>query len=79
MFKRKAKYIDYLAEDETYQDPVEARFEAMMTLVKDLSQKDYRRLKKAMDSGYDAYNTVRNIEAYDDTEKSEGALLEEQK
>ena len=55
MFRRKAKYIDYLAEDETYQDPVEARFEAMMTLVKDLSQKDYRRLKKAMDSGYIAW------------------------
>lgn len=71
MFRRKAKYIDYLAEEEPYQDPVEARFEAMMTLVKDLSPKDYRRLKKAMDSGYDAYNTVRNIEAYDDTEKSE--------
>lgn len=79
MFKRKAKYIDYLTEDEVYQDPVESRFEAMMTLVKDLPPKDYRRLKKAMDSGYDAYNTVRNIESYDDTEKSEGALLEEQK
>lgn len=79
MFKRKAKYIDYLTEDEVYQDPVESRFEAMMTLVKDLPPKDYRRLKKAMDSGYDAYNTVRNIESYDDAEKSEGALLEEQK
>lgn len=79
MFKRKAKYIDYLTDDEVYQDPVESRFEAMMTLVKDLPPKDYRRLKKAMDSGYDAYNTVRNIESYDDTEKSEGALLEEQK
>lgn len=79
MFRRKAKYIDYLTEDEVYQDPVESRFEAMMTLVKDLPPKDYRRLKKAMDSGYDAYNTVRNIESYDDTEKSEGALLEEQK
>lgn len=73
MFKRKAKYIDYLTDDEVYQDPVESRFEAMMTLVKDLPPKDYRRLKKAMDSGYDAYNTVRNIESYDDTEKSEGA------
>ena len=79
MFRRKAKYIDYLTDDEVYQDPVESRFEAMMTLVKDLPPKDYRRLKKAMDSGYDAYNTVRNIESYDDTEKSEGALLEEQK
>lgn len=61
-------------------DPVEARFETMMGLVKDLSPKDYRRLKKAMDSGYEAYNIVRNIKTDDDViEKSEINLLEEQK
>lgn len=61
-------------------DPVEARFETMMGLVKDLTPKDYRRLKKAMDSGYEAYNIVRNIKTDDDViEKSEINLLEEQK
>lgn len=61
-------------------DPVEARFETMMGLVKDLTPKDYRRLKKAMDSGYEAYNIVRNIKTDDDAiEKSELNLLEEQK
>lgn len=61
-------------------DPVEARFETMMGLVKDLTPKDYRRLKKAMDSGYEAYNIVRNIKTDDDIfEKSEINLLEEQK
>ena len=70
MFKRKITSIE---------DPVEARFEAMMTLVKDLTPKDYKRLKKAMDSGYEAYNIVRNIETYDDIiEKSEGELLKEE-
>lgn len=67
MFRRKITAV---------QDPAEARFEAMMTLVKDLSPKDYKRLKKAMDSGYEAYNTVRNIETFDDIiDKSEGELL----
>ena len=58
-------------------DPSEARFEAMMNLVKDLDKSDYRRLKKAMDSGYEAYNIVRNIETEDDTiEKSESEFVE---
>lgn len=71
MFKRKIVSLE---------DPVESRFEAMMTLVKDLTPKDYKRLKKAMDSGYEAYNIVRNIETYDDViEKSEGELLKEAK
>lgn len=44
-------------------DPVEERFDSMMTLVKDLSRKDYNRLKEAMDLGYNAYQKVRNIDA----------------
>ena len=44
-------------------DPAETRFEAMMDLVKDLDEGDYKRMIKAMNSGYTAYNTVRNIES----------------
>jgi len=68
MFKRKA---------EPKADPSEARFEQMMNLVKDLDKADYRRLKKAMDSGYEAYNIVRNIETEDDViDKSESEFVE---
>lgn len=60
-------------------DPVESRFETMMGLVKDLTPKDYRRLKKAMDSGYAAYNIVRNIETDDDIiDKTEVELAKEE-
>lgn len=63
---------------EPLKDPVEARFESMMDLVKDLTPKDYRRLKKAMDSGYQAYDIVRNIETEDDIiDKSEKELENE--
>ena len=41
---------DFFAEE-----PAEVRFDAMMNLVKDLSRRDYNKLKKAMDSGYNAY------------------------
>lgn len=71
MFKKKTLPI---------KDPVEARFETMMGLVKDLTPKDYRRLKKAMDSGYEAYNIVRDIKTDDDViDKSEMKLIEEDK
>lgn len=60
IFKKKSS-VEYFVED-----PVENRFDSMMALVKDLSKADYKRLKKAMDLGYDAYQTVRNIETDDD-------------
>lgn len=44
-----------------YEDPVETKFDMMMKLIKDLPKKDYERLKKAMDLGYDAYQNVRNV------------------
>lgn len=59
---RKKQEATFFAED-----PAEVRFDAMMDLVKDLSKADYKRLKKAMDLGYDAYQTVRNIETDDDS------------
>ncbi|MCR5700212.1 MAG: hypothetical protein K6G49_02150 [Candidatus Saccharibacteria bacterium] len=51
------------------EDPAEERFDAMMDLVKDLSRRDYNRIKEAMDLGYNAYQKVRNIDA-DDTPKA---------
>ena len=72
MFKKKKK--------EGVKDPAEARFEKMMDLVKDLDKADYKRLKKAMDSGYEAYNTVRNIETDDDViDRADNELEKETK
>lgn len=70
MFKKK--------KNEGVKDPAEARFEKMMDLVKDLDKADYKRLKKAMDSGYEAYNTVRNIETEDDAIDNAESLLEKE-
>jgi hypothetical protein len=60
----------------------EYRFDAMMSLIKDLPRADYNRLKKAMDLGYDAYQTVRNVKTVDereveDIEKIDKSLKEE--
>lgn len=52
-------------------DPAEARFDVMMGLVKDLSRSDYNRLKKAMDLGWQSYQTVRNVKTDDEKELSE--------
>jgi hypothetical protein len=43
----------------------------MMDLVKDLSRPDYNRLKKAMDLGYQSYQTVRNVKTDDEKEVSD--------
>lgn len=51
-----------------YEDPSEVRFDAMMDLVKDLSRSDYNRLKKAMDLGWQSYQTVRNVKTDDEKE-----------
>lgn len=51
-----------------YEDPAELRFDAMMDLVKDLSRSDYNRLKKAMDLGWQSYQTVRNVKTDDEKE-----------
>lgn len=49
-------------------DPVEQRFDAMMELIKDLPRADYNRLKKAMDLGWQSYQTVRNVKTDDEKE-----------
>lgn len=66
------------------EDPAEVRFDAMMNLVKDLSRADYNRLKKAMDLGWQSYQTVRNVKTddekeYGDIEEAERKLEQEEK
>lgn len=53
------------------EDPTELRFDAMMELVKDLPRTDYNRLKKAMDLGWQSYQTVRNVKTDDEKELSD--------
>ena len=53
------------------EDPAEARFDAMMELIKDLPKADYNRLKKAMDLGWQSYQTVRNVRTDDEKEVSD--------
>ena len=60
MLFRKREHIEH--------DPVEKRFDAMMELIKDLPKADYNRLKKAMDLGYQSYQTVRNVKTDDEKE-----------
>ena len=60
-----------------YEDPVEMRFDAMMVLIKDLPKADYNRLKKAMDLGWQSYQTVRNVKTED--EKEFGDIMEAEK
>ena len=50
---------------------VEDKFNTMMVLIKDLPKADYKRLKDAMDLGYDAYQKVRNVKTTDEKEVAE--------
>lgn len=59
-----------------YEDTVEVRFDHMMSLVKDLSRRDYNRLKEAMDLGYDSYQKVRNVKTADEREFAEVEKIE---
>ena len=61
----------------SYEDPAELRVDAMMELIKDLPKADYNRLKKAMDLGWQSYQTVRNVKT--DDEKENGDILEAEK
>ncbi len=68
----------------TIVDPVEARFDMMMELIKDLPKADYNRLKDAMDLGYSAYQKVKNVKTADEKEveditKAELILSKEEK
>lgn len=62
-FFRKKKY--------TYVDPVEQTFNVMIKLIKDLPRADYNRLKKAMDLGWQSYQTVRNVKTDDERDNAD--------
>lgn len=49
-------------------NPSEQRFDVMMQLIKDLPKADYNRLKKAMDLGWQSYQTIRNVKTDDEKE-----------
>lgn len=53
------------------EDPVEQKFNKMIELIKDLSKADYNRLKKAMDLGWQSYQTVRNVKTDDEKENED--------
>ena len=58
-FAKKKKY-------KNGEDPVEQKFDAMMSLIKDLPRADYNRLCDAMDMAYNAYQKVRNVKTIDE-------------
>lgn len=61
IFKKKKQNVAFFEEE-----GLDSRYDAMMAWVKDLSRKDYNKLKKAMDSGYEAYQILHGIEPADD-------------
>lgn len=63
------------------QETLDYKFDEMMAWIKELSRKDYNRLKKAMDLDYNAYQTLHGIEPDDDTsvENAEFILEKEDK
>lgn len=62
IFKKKSK---------KYVDPVEQKFVSMMSLIKDLSRADYNRMKKAMDLGWQSYQTIRDVKTDDEKENAD--------
>lgn len=54
-----------------YVDSVEQKFSLMMGLVKDLPKADYERLKKAMDLGWQSYQTIRNVKTNEEKENAD--------
>lgn len=56
---------------EKYVDAVEQKFGSMMALIKDLSRADYNRMKKAMDLGWQSYQTIRDVKTDDEKENAD--------
>lgn len=61
------------------EDSLDAKFDKLMSWVRDLSRKDYNKVKKAMDKGYDAYQILHGIEPIDEVEKAEEFMIMEEK
>ena len=60
---KKIKESPTFFEDES----LDAQFDRMMEWMKHLSRKDFNKVKKAIDKGYDAYQILHGIEPDDDT------------
>lgn len=77
------KLFNKLKEGRDYYEEValDTKFDEMMAWIKNLSRKDYNRLKKAMDLDYSAYQTLHGIEPDEDTsiESAEFVLGKEDK
>jgi len=58
------------------EDPAEVTFNRMMELVRNLSTKDYNKLKKAMDQAYKAYQIVKGLDP-DEVDNSEYILTKD--
>lgn len=54
-----------------YEDSLDSHFDDMMAWIKDLSRKDYNKVKKAIDSSYEAYQILHGIEPVDESSKEE--------
>lgn len=52
-------------------------YNEIMEQVRDLTEDEYKRLKKAMDSGYNAYRVVRSAEDVEEREAVEVDVIEE--
>lgn len=44
------------------EDSMDQKFNSMMSWIRELSKKDYNKVKKAMDLDYDAYRTLHGID-----------------
>lgn len=60
MFRKKRSETTFFEEE-----PLDARFDAMMAWVKYLTRKDFNKIKKAMDQDYSAYQILHGIEPED--------------
>lgn len=72
-----------IKESESYfrEDSLDKKFDEMMAWIKYLSRKDFNKIKKAIDQGYDAYQTLHGIEPSDEmaVEDAEFMLTKEEK
>ena len=73
LFKKK-KSAPVLFEE----DSLDAQFDKIMSWAKDLSRKDFNKLKKAMDKDYDAYQILHGIEPIDDVADDEFELSDKE-
>lgn len=76
IFKKIKESTNYFEED-----TLDRKFDEAMAWIKQLSRKDYNKIKKAMDLDYNAYQTLHGIEPGEDTvvEEADFILSKEEK